>query len=206
MKILFISSHADDIELCCGGAVARFVEEGHTIKHICFSFHKNIYPKNNIKKEFEASQKILGTTDTETYNFSGSWGEFQNKRQFIYNVLEKCRDEFKPDVVFTHSSFDTNQDHVTVNEETVRVFKKHASIYGYEFPNNNLKFNYDMFIKLKSNHIEKKIKALACYKSQHKKETHNYMDKSYILALAKVRGQQVMTDFAECFEVIRVIK
>jgi LmbE family N-acetylglucosaminyl deacetylase len=209
VRILLVSAHADDVELGCGGTVRRFVEEQHIMKHVCFSFHKNLYPQWDVRGEFHRAQQVLGEEenpiDVEEYDLEACWGEFQNRRQFIYDVLERLRDDFNPSIVFTHSGFDTNQDHVTVNAETIRVFKKHATIYGYEFPNNNLQFNYDLFVKLQERHVQKKMEALACYRSQADRPTHNYMQGSYIRSLAVVRGQQVMTEFAECFEAIRIV-
>lgn len=205
MKILFVGAHADDIELGCGGALAKYLEEGHKIKIIVFSKNKNLWPEQ--KKEFLNAVKILGVDDVEDYDMEACWREFQEKRQFVYNVLEKNREEFMPNIVFVHSGFDTGQDHQTVNDEAKRVFKKTSTIYGYEFPNNNLEFKYHTFIKLEERHIEKKIEALKCYKSQAQNElkAHNYMDGDYIKALARVRGQQVFSEYAECFEVIREI-
>lgn len=206
-RVLFIGAHIDDIELGCGGTLARFIEEGYKIKVLVFSQNKNLWPEQ--AKEFPKAMKFLGVEDIEVYDMESAIIEFQRDRQFIYDVMEKNRNNFNPDMVFVHSSFDTSQDHIQVNQEAKRVFKKTSSIFGYEFPNNNLEFKYHMFIKLEERHMEKKTKALSFYKSQTPDKptatAHNYMDADYIMALAKVRGQQVFADYAECFEVIRMI-
>ena len=204
-KVLFIGAHADDIELGCGGTLAKYLEEGYEIKMVVFSKNKNLWPEQ--KNEFYNAVKILGVSNVEDYEMEACWREFQEKRQFIYDVLEKNREEFRPNIVFVHSTFDTGQDHQTVNQEAKRVFKKTSSIYGYEFPNNNLEFRYDLFIRLEERHIAKKVEALKCYESQtpNRLKAHNYMDGNYLKALAHVRGQQVFSEYAECFEVIRQI-
>ena len=89
--------------------------------------------------------------------------------------------------------------------ETFRCFKKDCSILGYEVPYNNRKFNFDFFYRLERRHIEKKIKMLDFYKSQYILN-RNYFSKEYIYGLAKVRGVQCNSKYAEVFEVIRWIE
>jgi len=206
-KILFIGAHADDIELGCGGTLSRFISEKYDVKVIVFSVNKNLWPEQAVEaiNSMEVFDKNNFTFEINDLMSCGT--VFQDNRQLIYTILEINRNNFNPDMVFVHSTFDTNQDHQVVSAETIRVFKKASSIYGYEFPNNNMKFDYDLFIKLEEKHILKKIEALKCYKSQQSNilNAHNYFDPEYIKALAIVRGQQVLTKYAECFEVIRGI-
>ena len=37
MKILAIGAHLDDIEIACGGTLAKAVESGHTVKVLIMS-------------------------------------------------------------------------------------------------------------------------------------------------------------------------
>jgi hypothetical protein len=57
-------------------------------------------------------------------------------------------------------------------------------------------------MKLEKKHIEKKINALSCYESQGKRD---YMSSDFILSLARTRGVQIGTAYAEAFEVVRLI-
>lgn len=95
-----------------------------------------------------------------------------------------------------------HQDHQVVYIEALRAFKKTSCILGYEHPWNNLTFQTILFVPLQKRHIERKIQALQRYKSQ---DFRKYMQKEFILSLAKVRGTQIETEFAEAFEVIRWI-
>ena len=113
-------------------------------------------------------------------------------------VLSK---EINPDVVFLPSSTDTHQDHQVIHNEGLRAFKK-SSVLGYEMPWNNTVFTSNTFIKLKKQNIEKKLEALKAYKSQ---EGRTYLNREFIMGLAKVRGVQAATDYAEAFEAIRII-
>ena len=96
---------------------------------------------------------------------------------------------------------DIHQDHLTVAEEGLRAFKT-TTILGYELIWNNLTFNTTTFIKLEAKEVEYKCQALQEYKSQEKR---NYMSNDFIYALAKARGVQINTEYAEAFEVVRWI-
>jgi hypothetical protein len=55
---------------------------------------------------------------------------------------------------------------------------------------------------LENKHIETKIEALKEYKSQAKRP---YSNEEFVRALARTRGVQISTHYAEAFEVIRWI-
>lgn len=102
-------------------------------------------------------------------------------------------------MVFIPSPNDLHQDHQTVAMEGMRAFKQ-VSILGYELPWNNIKFNTQAFIKLEDRHIIRKIEALKAYKSQ---SFRDYLTEDFIWSLAKTRGVQIGSKYAETFEVIR---
>jgi hypothetical protein len=81
----------------------------------------------------------------------------------------------------------------------MRAFKN-CTILGYEQPWNNITFNTLAFIPLTSEHIQKKIDALACYETQ---KSRVYLNKDFIRGLAVTRGTQIEEQFAEAFEVIK---
>jgi len=117
--------------------------------------------------------------------------------------MVKFSKNINPDLVFLPTPNDLHQDHYTVAMEGIRAFKK-TSIFAYELPWNNIQFNTQAFINLEKKHLELKIKALQEYKSQ---KNRDYMNESFVLALAQTRGIQIGTKYAETFEVIRwVIK
>ena len=101
--------------------------------------------------------------------------------------------------MFIPSLNDIHQDHSTVAMEGLRAYKN-TSILCYEVPWNNLNFNTQCFISLEKRHIEKKIDALSCYKSQMQKP---YASSDFIYSLAKTRGTQINEKYSEVFEVLR---
>ena len=107
-----------------------------------------------------------------------------------------------PDLVLVPSANDMHQDHGVLYWEALRAFKKEASIWGYEHPWNNLTFTTDIFVRLRPEHLEKKIRALKEYKSQ---TDRGYMDERNIRSLVATRGAQLDIQYAEAFELIRLL-
>jgi LmbE family N-acetylglucosaminyl deacetylase len=126
---------------------------------------------------------------------------FPQHRQEILEILVGIRKEYQPDLVLLPCSYDTHQDHRTVFEEGFRAFKL-ATILGYELPQNLTAFNHSAFVKLSAQQLKAKIHALSAYQSQ---EHRQYAARSFIESLATVRGVQCGADYAEAFEVIRLI-
>jgi LmbE family N-acetylglucosaminyl deacetylase len=113
----------------------------------------------------------------------------------------RLKNKLKPNLVFLPCSFDIHQDHKTIYEEGLRAFK-YSSILGYEIPWNNLFFETKSFVYLEQRHVDKKIDALKCYKSQ---ANRSYANPEFIKSMAKARGTQIGVKYAESFEVIRWI-
>lgn len=206
MKILILSPHTDDAELGCGGTICKFLEEGHDILWIVFSTAEKSLPKNLpkdiLKKEFLNAVKAVGLKEKNRVIHNFNVRSLHEKRQEILEELIIVRDSFKPDLVIIPSLKDFHQDHQVVANEAVRAFKKHSSIIGYELPWNHITFDTTLFVKLDKKYIDKKHSLLQNYNSQISL-SRNYFSKEYIFGLAKVRGVQCDSDYAEAFEVIR---
>jgi hypothetical protein len=88
-----------------------------------------------------------------------------------------------------------------VTEEAVRAFK-YSTVLGYFCYWNSTRITENCFNPIKEIHLEKKLEALRCYRSQVKRD---YFDEEYIWSLARSRGGQIRNHYSEAFEVIRLI-
>jgi LmbE family N-acetylglucosaminyl deacetylase len=118
--------------------------------------------------------------------------------------LIKIKESFSPDLIIGPSLNDFHQDHQTVASEMVRAFKTNASIICYEMPWNHISFNSQLFVRLEKRHIERKLSLLNHYKSQLEMK-RSYFSPEFIYGLAKTRGVQCNSEYAEAFEVLRWI-
>lgn len=204
-KILILAPHTDDGELGCGGTIAKFVEEGKEVFCVAFSIAEDSvpegFPKDALLAEFSNAMKTLGLQEKNIRTFRYRVRHFTSFRQEILEDIVKLRKEINPDLVFVPSPNDIHQDHQVITAEGLRAFKK-ISILGYELPWNNIIFETRSFVKLDKEHIEKKIAALKCYKTQMHR---SYLNEEFIWGLAKTRGTQFESNYAESFEILRIL-
>jgi LmbE family N-acetylglucosaminyl deacetylase len=127
---------------------------------------------------------------------------FSDHRQELLEELVLLKRQLQPEVVFVTASADIHQDHQVLHNETVRAFKE-ITLWGYELPWNTVNFSAQAFVVLNQEHVDLKWAALQAYESQMEME-RPYFNKEFIQGLARVRGVQVRTQYAEVFEVVRV--
>lgn len=204
-KILVLAPHTDDMEFGCGATVARLIEEGNDVYCAAFSACEQSvlkeFPSDILITEIKESSKKLGLALDHLILFDYQVRTFNFHRQAILDDILELKKRIAPDIVFIPSLNDIHQDHYTIAHESFRAFK-FSTLLSYELPWNNLSFTTSCFYKLTDDHIEKKIEAVSCYKSQaHRAYAHS----DFIKSLAKVRGVQIGVKYAECFEVIRSI-
>ncbi|OQX54146.1 MAG: LmbE family protein [Candidatus Cloacimonas sp. 4484_209] len=202
-RILIMAPHTDDGEFGCGGAIARFLEEKKTVFYVAFSSAEASvpleFPRDTLVKEVKRAMKVIGIGRNNLILLNFEVRKFPEARQSILDKMLDLKKEINPDTVFLPSPNDTHQDHRTIYEEGFRAYKD-KTMFGYELPWNNLTFNTEAFILLKEKHILKKIDAVQEYKSQ---KNRLYSQPDFIRSLARTRGVQIGTEFAEAFEVVR---
>ena len=207
MNILILAPHPDDGEFGCGASIKRWADDGATIHYLAFSPCYKSVPKDFDKDVLFAELKNacvhLGIQSENIYTFDYPVREFPKYRQEILEDLIAFRNKIgKVNLVVLPSSTDVHQDHQVINQEGIRAFK-HSSILGYELVWNNLSFTSNYHSKLTKKQLDAKWNAISEYKSQ---GIRNYKSKSFIEGLARVRGTQIGSEFAEAFELIRWIE
>lgn len=203
--ILVLAPHTDDGELGCGGSIAKFISEGKQVYYAAFSLcSKSLpagMPADTLAHECKKAASALGIPPDNVILFDFEVRNFPKLRQEILEELVNLRKKINPDLVFIPSVVDIHQDHGVIHTEALRAFKN-SSLLGYELPWNHAQFHSTYFISLSVNDIAKKAEALKAYQSQLHR---NYMHEDFILSLAKVRGVQANTEYAEAFEVYKLI-
>ena len=206
MNILILAPHPDDGEFGCGASIKKWSDEGANISYVAFSpCYKSIpkkFDKDVLYTELKNACIHLGINQENIHCLHFPVREFPKYRQEILEELVRIRKSMaKIDLVVLPNTTDVHQDHQVINQEGIRAFK-HSSILGYELVWNNLIFTSNYHIKLDEKHVEAKWNAISEYKSQ---GFRNYKSQSFIEGLARVRGTQVGSEFAEAFELIRWI-
>jgi LmbE family N-acetylglucosaminyl deacetylase len=202
---MILAPHTDDGEFGCGGTIAKLIEAKKEVFYVAFSHAEKSLPKglenDTLLREMEGATKLLGILDENIITFNYSVRDFPLHRQEILESMVYLEREIRPDMVLLPSLNDTHQDHLTIAQEGFRAFKKNTML-GYEIPWNNLTFHTTCFVFLEKRHVEKKIEALKCYKSQ---LDRSYANEDFIYSLATARGTQIGATYAEAFDLIRWI-
>lgn len=202
-NVLVLAPHTDDGELGAGAFISKLIEQGAKVTYVAFSTAEESVPdhlpKDILKTEVRAATKKLGILEDNLIVFNYPVRKLNYARQEILESLIKIRKDKDYDLVLMPSLKDIHQDHATIAQEGLRAFKN-TSILGYELIWNNLSFDTTCFVKVKREHVEAKYSALQCYKSQ---AGRDYMCHEFIFSLAKTRGVQIGSEYAESFEVVR---
>jgi N-acetylglucosamine malate deacetylase 1 len=204
-KVLVLAPHTDDGEFGCGGTIARLVSQGAEVHYAAFSACEQSvlpqFPSDILVTEVKAATKVLGIKPENLKLYKYDVRTFSYNRQLILDDILILKKEINPDLIFVPSLQDIHQDHATIALEAVRAFK-FTSILSYELPWNNFNFATTCFVKLDEEFITAKVDALKKYESQ---AHRTYANEEFIRALARTRGVQINTRYAEVFEVIRWI-
>lgn len=199
-KILVISPHIDDVELGMGGTV-NLLKERNEIFYLGLSSPDNVEPKSFISTEFRQSCQHLGIKESNIITKNYHPRNMGDNKSEILQLLFDLNRQIQPDIVFIPNSKDIHQAHHVVFEEGRRAFK-YKSILGYELPWNSIEFSMDVFVPLLKDNIVAKMASINSFKSQEKRM---FFSNNILMDLARVRGKQIGKEYAECFELIRLI-
>tara|TARA_B100000749_G_scaffold280897_1_gene280800 strand:+ start:77475 stop:78140 length:666 start_codon:yes stop_codon:yes gene_type:complete len=216
MNVLAIGAHPDDVEIGCGGTLAKYVKEGHSVSALVVTSGNagsNSMGKSELaeirQNEASSAAQVIGLSSIEFLELEDGLTAFtKNDKIEVINVIRKL----KPQIIFTHSSSDHFPDHKLVYELSMGAIRiaagpwyqeavgdphKVEAIYGYEVwhPLNDWQLSVDV-----TPFFETKVRALQCHKSQ-------LQDMDYVKAvrgLASYRAaMQGAGEYAEVFEVLR---
>jgi LmbE family N-acetylglucosaminyl deacetylase len=204
-RVLVLAPHTDDGEFGCGGTMARLVEAGTDVRYVAFSIAtKSLpegFPPDTLAREVREATAEIGIPESGLTVHDFEVRTFPERRQEILELLIALWEEWAPEAVFMPSLRDIHQDHQVVAAEGLRAFKR-TTVLGYEIPWNNFNFDHQAYVGLEERHVERKIAALERYASQ---QHRNYANPEYIRSLARTHGINVNRDYAEVFEVYRIV-
>ena len=204
-RVLVLAPHTDDGEFGCGGTMARLVEGGAEVRYVAFSIATRSlpegFPPDALAREVCEATAELGIPEEQLTVHDFEVRTFPDHRQEILELLIELWEAWPPDAVLQPSLRDIHQDHQVVAAEGLRAFKR-TTVLGYEIPWNSFNFDYQAYVALDRSHVDRKVAALARYASQ---QHRKYSDEEYIRARARTNGINVGRDYAEVFEVYRVV-
>jgi LmbE family N-acetylglucosaminyl deacetylase len=198
-RVLCLGAHSDDIEIGCGGTLLRLIAA-----HADLEIRWHVFSAGaERRKEAEASaadflgavkkQRVVISEHRESY-FPQDWA-------LIKDQFERIKQEFEPDLIFTHWREDRHQDHRVLSDLAWNTFRNHA-IAEYEIP----KYDGDVgqpnyYVALDRAICQRKVEAvLRHFRSQ---QHRHWFSEDTFFALLRLRGLECgpRAHFAEAFHV-----
>jgi LmbE family N-acetylglucosaminyl deacetylase len=141
-EILVVCAHSDDQIIGPGGTIAKYAEEGYTIRTVIFSYGVLSHPhlKENViadvrKKEALKADKIIGGKSVEIIGVpEGKFLEQEYSKQ-AHKRLKVLIKTHKPKKIFTHSPDDPHGDHRAVFRQVLRAYddlKPKTEVYSFD--------------------------------------------------------------------------
>lgn len=198
-RILAIGAHPDDLELACGGVLARLRDQGHLLHGLILSQGEQGGQGQVRQTEARNGARILGLDIITTLDFPDT--RFPEMELEIMQAIESEITRFRPDVILTHSAHDLHQDHQTVHIATLRAARNVPTVLAYESPSATADFQPVLFVDV-GEYLDVKMESI--------REHHDQAGKSYtaphrVRGVAAFRGGQAKVRYAEGFEVVRAL-
>ncbi len=155
-NILVVSAHPDDLELSCGGTVAKFIAEGARVTNLIM-----VGGVPHVKYLDNAAAKI----GYEPVIYSLTDDRFQVNKDTIRSV-DTIVSEISPDLIITHSSEDWHQDHRACNE-IVSIIRRNQPVdvwlmSSYPYDLKYKSFNPNLYVDI-SEYAQIKYSAISEY-------------------------------------------
>jgi len=221
MRILAVGAHPDDLEILCGGTLARFAEEGHKVvmAHACRGDkgHFEIPPDELSRirdEEAKAAARIIGA---ESICLGIGDLELQIERESLMRFVELIR-RTRPDVIITHDPKDYMPDHVVTSRlvfdasfvatlpHTKTEHPHHEKITPIYHMDTLAGVNFEPseYVDI-TDVMAKKLDMMRKHASQVEwLKNHDHIDiLEFMETVAKFRGLQCGVRYAEAFSAVR---
>lgn len=206
MNILAIGAHFDDVELGCGGALARHVAAGDDVYVFVattsgYSNQKRQIVRSDFtaRAEAEAAMGILGVKNLTCGNFPTLAVEFVDALnvQILQMVSEHAVDQ-----VYTHWTGDIHHDHQAVARASLHSCRHvpRLLMYRSNWYHSTHDFRGNFYIDI-SDYWEIKKQIILAHESEVERTGRLWME--FFHNEAQNAGQRIGVKLAEVFEVVK---
>jgi LmbE family N-acetylglucosaminyl deacetylase len=199
-KILAIGAHPDDIEIGCGGTIRKHVLNGDDVFYAIATNGERGGKAEERIIEAKTAADLMGIKKIYFLDLEDTFVSHDGK---TIHLLDNIIQEVQPSLVYVHSLKDHHQDHRNVAKSTLSASRKMKnSILCYEAPSTTLEFIPTAFSNI-SETFNFKVSCINKFVSQ---ESREYLEREALVNLSKYRGKIIDTEYAEAFEVVRLIE
>jgi LmbE family N-acetylglucosaminyl deacetylase len=206
MKILAIGAHFDDVELGCGGTLARHVCKGDdvyvfvaSISGFANHYDQSVRSSEIARAEAEEAMKILGVKQMFCGDFKTLQVEFIDELNIqILRLVEKLG----IDQVYTHWTGDIHHDHQALARASLHSCRHvpRLLMYRSNWYHSTVDFRGNFYIDI-TDHWDAKEQAIRAHKSEMDRTGAKWI--SFFRNEAENAGQRIGVRYAEVFEIVK---
>jgi len=198
--ILAIGAHPDDIEIGCGGTIKKHVLKGDDVYYVIATNGEKGGDGEERVSEAEKAAQLMGGKGIDFLNIKDT---FVTHDGYVVHLLDNIFKKLVPSIIYIHSFRDYHQDHMNIAKSSLSASRNMKnSIFYYEAPSTTLEFTPIAFSGITET-FESKMECINQFVSQEKKD---YVERQAIVDLSKFRGKMINVEYAEAFEVVRLIE
>jgi len=208
MNILAIGAHFDDVELGCGGTLARHVKSGDELTiFVATNSGFSNYAQRVIRRpevalrEGQAAAKLLGARELICGDYPTN--NLILNDDIVCSIL-KVIEERKVDLIYTHWMGDTHLDHQTVGRATMTAGRHVPRILMYRsnYYDSGDIFRGNFYVDV-SDTVEIKRAAIKAHESEYARVGEKWL--SFFLNQNRNDGMKIGVEYAEAFEVVKYL-
>jgi len=207
LRIVGINIHPDDVEISCGGTVAKYSERNHEV--VIVNLAKGLYLQDGRLVRHEAEEKACEILGAKPVFYDFKPDEFWYSKDKVESVIQILK-EHKPDIVLCPKPDDPDPHHrqvaETVTDASRWVISGEAGKDGFYVENYWYQTPFqspDVVVDI-SQTIGIKVKAILEY-NKHKPEKSVKEIVKGIKFWAAYRGNCCGVEYAEAFKYIPLI-
>jgi len=196
--VLAIGAHPDDIEIGAGGLLLGLASTDLRARYVVLTGTPGRHQEARAAAHsfMPGADLTVDLFDLPEGRLPAAWGSV---KEILEDVARSC----SPDLIIAPSSDDAHQDHRTVGELVLTVFRDQLYL-AYEIP----KWDGDMsrpsmYVPMSADTAQRKVELLnKCFASQ---RTRDWWDDEVFLGLARLRGMECRARYAEAFRCAKAV-
>lgn len=228
-KIMVVVAHPDDEILGLGATMNRLIKEQDALVHVVILGEglTSRTDKRDVQRweqELEVhkanimdAKKLIGYESVSIYDFPDN--RFDTVALIdIIKTIEKEKDKWQPEIIFTHHGGDVNIDHQRTFEAVITACRPMAhekvhTIITFETPSGTewrastdpKHFIPNLFISFGESNLRAKVTAMESYEFEKREYPHPRSPKALEIR-ASFWGQAMGKQYAEAFTIVRSIQ
>jgi LmbE family N-acetylglucosaminyl deacetylase len=206
MNILAIGAHFDDVELGCGGALAKRAGAGDsvyvyvaTVSGFADAYNQSVRSSERARSEAQRAMEILGVKQMLCGNFKTLEVEFVDALNVeILRIVEEKRIE----LVFSHWPGDIHHDHQAVAKASVHSCRHvpRQLLYRSNWYHSTNEFHGHFYVDISAT-WEVKRRAIEAHVSELNRTGRKWIQ--FFENEAENAGQRIGVRYAEVFQVLK---